>query len=213
MKNWLIVGASALVLWAGVVSAAMANERPVARVVSLTGSAQLDDLESATRGTALHEGSVVETGPDSRLRMRFNGGSLLTLGENTRFEISRYEPATDSSEQVAYFRVLSGVILAIADGVTPGSDSYVIETPAATIGIRGTIVWGGYFIPGQADYVLLEGGPVTVSNASGEVLLTDVGQGTTVLVDDAGRDETAPYDPVFWDGTKVFDAVTTIAFP
>lgn len=212
MKKGLILSVGTLMVWASVVGVAIANERPIARVVSLTGNAELDDRESASRGTALFEGSVVETGPDSRLRMRFNGGSLLTLGENTRFEISRYEPATDSSEQVAYFRVLSGVILAIADGVTAGSDSYVIETPAASIGIRGTIVWGGYFIPGQADYVLLEGGPVSVSNASGEVLLTDVGAGTTVMVDDAGRDETAPGDPVAWDGEKLFQAITTIAF-
>ncbi|WLD58002.1 FecR family protein [Salinispirillum sp. LH 10-3-1] len=213
MKNWLIVSAGTLLLSAGLVGVVSANERPVARVVSLTGTAQLDDSAAATRGTALHEGSIVETGADSRLRMRFNGGSLLTLGENTRFEISRYEPATDTTEQTAYFRVLSGVILAIADGVTPGTDAYVIETPAASIGIRGTIVWGGYFIPGQADYILLEGGPVTITNTSGEVLLTEIGQGTTVLVDDDGRDQTAPYEPEFWDGAKLFEAVTTIAFP
>ena len=213
MKNWLIVSAGTLLLSAGLVGVVSANERPVARVVSLTGTAQLDDNAAATRGTALHEGSIVETGADSRLRMRFNGGSLLTLGENTRFEISRYEPATDTTEQTAYFRVLSGVILAIADGVTPGTDAYVIETPAASIGIRGTIVWGGYFIPGQADYILLEGGPVTITNTSGEVLLTEIGQGTTVLVDDDGRDQTAPYEPEFWDGAKLFEAVTTIAFP
>lgn len=213
MTKWLIVSISALLMSVAWVGLASANERPVARVVSITGTAQLDDSAAVVRGSALQEGSIIETGAESRLRMRFNGGSLLTLGENTRFEISRYEPATETTEQTAYFRVLSGVILAIADGVTPGTDAYVIETPAASIGIRGTIVWGGYFIPGQADYILLEGGPVTITNASGEVLLTEVGQGSTVLVDDDGRDQTAPYEPEFWDGAKLFEAVTTIAFP
>lgn len=207
-----ILAASTLLLWLGSIGA-VAQERPAARVVSLAGDALLDDRIAVSRGTALFQGNSVLTGEEARLRMRFNGGSLLTLGENTRFEVTRFEPATDNTEQTAYFRLLSGVILAIADGITPGSEAFVIETPAASIGIRGTIVWGGYFIPGQADYILLEGGPVTITNAAGEVTLTEPGQGTTILVDDDGQPLTPPYEPVFWAGEKLFEAVTTIALP
>lgn len=190
-----------------------ASETPPARVVSVTGSAFVDDASPIGRGTALHVGQIIETGPNSRVRMRFVGGSLLTLGENTRFELTQYEPATNNAPQQAYFRVLEGVILAIAEGITPGTDSFVIETKAATMGIRGTIAWGGYFIPGQADFVLLEGGPVVISNAFGTTELRDPGQGTTVLVDPTGEGQTAPYDPEFWSAEKAFDAITTIAVP
>lgn len=210
LVHWTLV--LLLTLSGPVLAQTPASSTPPARVISVSGTAVVDGT-SITRGTALQVGQIIETGPASRVRMRFVGGSLLTLGENTTFELTEYEPATNNEPQQAYFRVLEGVILAVAEGITPGTDSFVIETQAATMGIRGTIVWGGYFIPGQADYVLLEGGPVVIANEFGTIELREPGQGTTVLVDPAGVGETAPYDPTFWSAEKAFDAITTIAIP
>ncbi|TGG93225.1 hypothetical protein E4656_09190 [Natronospirillum operosum] len=185
----------------------------IARVVSLQGAAQLNSDATVQRGTALRVGDSIVTAPEARARLRFIGGSLLTLGADTELEIARYEPATQTAEQQAHFRVLRGVFLAVAEGVSSADSAYLIETPAATMGIRGTIVWGGYFIPGQADYVLFGGGPVEVFNEQGTVLLTEGGQGTTVRVDADGRPLAEPDAPGFWTPAKVFEATTTIAAP
>lgn len=189
----------------------------IARVISLQGDATLNATGAATgesirRGTALRQGDRVATGKDARLRVRFVGGSLLTLGGDTQLEVTRYEPATADQPQQAYFKLLDGVILAVADGVTHGEGDYTIETTAGSIGIRGTIVWGGYFIPGQADFVLFEGGPVDISNELGSVTLTEPGQGTSILVDDNQEGLAPPLPPEYWSAAKAFNATTTIAY-
>ncbi|MCH8551460.1 MAG: FecR family protein [Natronospirillum sp.] len=185
----------------------------IARVVSLQGSAQVSDGSTVQRGTALRAGDRIETGAESRARLRFIGGSMLTLGEQTELEITRYEPAQGGDPQQAHFRVLQGVFLAVAEGVTSADSEFRIETPAATMGIRGTIVWGGYFLPDQADYILLGGGPVEISNDLGSVLLTEAGQGTTVSVDQDGLATNSPDEPEAWTPSKLWEAVTTISLP
>ena len=192
---------------------AWAQDDVIARVVAVQGEATLmTDSSTITRGSALREGDQVNTGPDTRVRMRFIGGSLLTLGENAEFEIASYRPATDTEPQDAHFRLLSGVILAVAEGATPDAQDYRIETSAATMGIRGTIIWGDYFIEDQADFILFGGGPVDVVNDQGTVTLTEPGQGTTVFVDEEGRAVQSPEIPEFWIPGKVFEAQTTISF-
>lgn len=190
-----------------------AADEVIARVVSLQGEAIVGVSQPVQRGTALREGDRISTEEEARVRLRFIGGSLLTLGAETELEITRYQPANGDSNQQAYFRVLRGVFLAVAEGVSSEDSEYRIETPAATMGIRGTMVWGGYFIPGQADYVLLGGGPVEIANEQGTVLLTDGGQGTTVRVDAEGLPLQEPDAPSVWTADKVFEAVTTIALP
>ncbi len=184
----------------------------IARVVAIQGEASLPDGTAVQRGTALREGTRILADDAARVRIRFIGGSLVTLGAGADFEVVRYQPADQDRAQQAYFRLLEGAVLAVAEGITAGESEYTIETTAGSMGIRGTIVWGGYFIPGQADYVLFKDGPVALSNDFGEVLLTEPGQGTSVPIDDTGRALERPYDPVFWTPEKVFEATTTIAF-
>ncbi|MEX1056685.1 MAG: FecR domain-containing protein [Natronospirillum sp.] len=199
-----------LSLWSG--AAWASSHDVVARVVAVQGDAVLNAGASLSRGSALRQGDLVSTGADARLRLRFLGGSLLTLGGETQLEVTRYEPATEDQAQQAYFRLLDGVMLAVADGVTQGESDYIIETTAGTMGIRGTIVWGGYFVPGQADFVLFEGGPVEITNDLGSVTLTTPGQGTSIPIDDDQRGLQAPFEPALWSPAKVFNASTTIAF-
>lgn len=210
--NVSLRGALLLALVLGVVSQAQADE-VVGRVISVQGEAEIRNDESVQRGTAIHEGDTINTGSDTRVRMRFVGGSVITLGADTQFEVATYQPASEQQPQQARFRLLDGVVLAFAEGVSGTSDEdYIIETQAASMGIRGTIVWGGYFVADQADFVLFKGGPVDIFNDLGSVTLTEPGQGTTVLVDDDGVGIDAPFLPEFWTPEKAFEATTTIAF-
>lgn len=185
----------------------------VGRVIAISGDAELHQGDAVQRGTALREGDTLTTGEDARVRMRFVGGSVITVGADSRFEVATYRPARDEQPQQARFRLLDGVVLAFAEGVAGHEDEeYVIETQAASMGIRGTIVWGGYFIAEQADFVLFKGGPVDITNDIGSVTLTEPGQGTTVPVDADGVGVDGPFEPEFWTPAKAFEATTTIAF-
>jgi hypothetical protein len=81
-----------------------------------------------------------------------------------------------------------------------------VTTPVATIGIRGTDFWGGP-IDEQALGVFLIEGAVSVSNAAGEAILDQPGQGTNI-----GAPGAAPGPVTIWPQDKVDRAFATVTF-
>jgi hypothetical protein len=87
----------------------------------------------------------------------------------------------------------------------PRKQEWILNTPVATIGVRGTDFWGGP-IDGALDVMVLSGA-VEVMNDAGQVMLKP-SQGTVV------RDQvTAPSAPVIWGDAKVQRALSMVAFP
>jgi hypothetical protein len=101
---------------------------------------------------------------------------------------------------VGAFRFLSGQVSKLV------SSDVSIATPVAIIGIRGTEFWGGP-IDNQVLGVFLIEGAVSVSNAGGEQILSQRGQGTHIAAPGA-----APRRITFWPPDKVARAVATVAF-
>jgi hypothetical protein len=81
-----------------------------------------------------------------------------------------------------------------------------VTTPAANLGIRGTEFWGGP-IDDQVLGVFLIDGVVSVSNAAGQQILNQPGQGTNIAA--AGA---APGAVTFWAQDKVARAIATVTF-
>jgi len=81
-----------------------------------------------------------------------------------------------------------------------------MTTPAASVGIRGTEFWGGP-LDNQALGVFLIEGAVRVSNAAGQQILSQPGQGTNIAAPGA-----APGLVTFWPSDKVNRAVATVTF-
>ncbi len=81
-----------------------------------------------------------------------------------------------------------------------------MTTPVAIIGIRGTEFWGGP-IDDQALGVFLIEGAVSVSNAAGEQILSQPGQGTNIATPGA-----VPGPVTFWPPDKVNRAIATVTF-
>ncbi|MEM7443978.1 MAG: FecR domain-containing protein [Pseudomonadota bacterium] len=87
---------------------------------------------------AIFFNEIVETGPESATRVTFLDDSSLSLGPSSEVVIDRfiYDPASNTGEFVlslteGAFRFASGDL---------DSESYTIETPVGTIGIRGTVI-------------------------------------------------------------------------
>lgn len=144
----------------------------------------------------------LSTGPDSRLQVALLDEGTLLLGADGELVLDDLIlPSEDESvlrlQVDGAFRLISGALHHAA-----GTE---IVTPVATIGIRGTDVWGGV-IDGAWSVFLVEG-EVTVTNAAGTVTLDTPGTGTSIPAAD-----TAPTEPVEWAEEKVQRAVATVSF-
>jgi hypothetical protein len=147
---------------------------------------------------------IVSTGDGARLEVTFIDDTKLTIGEKAKLTLDTYvfDPAADSGKikfgVAGALRFVSGRLTKLA------SADVSVTTPVATLGIRGTEFWGGP-IDDQALGVFLIQGVVSVSNAAGEQILRQPGQGTNIATPGA-----APVS--FWAQDKVDRAVATVTF-
>ncbi len=156
-------------------------------------------------GSEVLLGDVISTGSDARLQIDMSDGGELTLGENTIFVVLEYIASQNGGNAV--MRLLEGAFLATSGKIMETADAtFIIETQTATIGIRGTTVWGGP-LNHDLEVVLISGKGVYVETASGRVELNEAGQGTSVISAD-----TAPTAIKNWPKTKVARAVATVSF-
>ena len=91
------------------------------------------------KGTELNSGDRVVTN-DGRAQIRFADGAYVSLQPNTDFAIRefRYEGRTDGSER-GVFGLLKGAMRTVTGAIgRVNRAAYEIQTPTATIGIRGT---------------------------------------------------------------------------
>lgn len=133
------------------------------------------------------EGDAIRTRKDARLIIQFADSSSLTLGENARITLDgfvynasvRDKPSESQtiSIMIGVFRFISGAIAKAEPQRT------ILNTPVATIGIRGTQFLGGELTvgmpPGQQHYGFqIESGAIEVRSAGGTGLLDEPGEGT-----------------------------------
>jgi len=155
---------------------------------------------------SVYRNEVVSTGAAARLEVTFIDRTQLTLGEKAQLTLDTYVfnptagQGTIKFGAVGAFRFLSGQLSKLA------SADVTVTTPIANIGIRGTEFWGGP-IDGQPLGVFLIDGAVSVSNAAGEQILSQPGQGTNIATPGA-----APGPVTFWPPDKVNRAVATVTF-
>ena len=149
---------------------------------------------------------TVSTGEAARLEVTFIDDTRLTIGEKAKLTLDTYvfDPAAGSG--TIKFGV-AGALRFVSGKVTKLASSDVsVTTAVATLGIRGTEFWGGP-IDDQALGVFLIEGAVSVSNAAGEQILRQPGQGTNIATPGS-----APGPVTIWPQDKVNRAVATVTF-
>ncbi len=165
-------------------------------------------------GHALHLGDRIVTGADARLEARLQDGTVFTLGENAEFTVQQVRGVTPDDDGSA-FELLKGVFRAVTAQTDSGqpqqSSSWRVKTPVATIGIRGTELWGGFNLlntgSNTLDVVMLQGKGVYVESNGRRVELNRAGYGTTVESADA-----APAPSKAWAEKKLQAALQTVAW-
>lgn len=124
-------------LWAMPLAAA----EPAGRVISLVGTVRAADAEGDTRtlarGDAVHAGDTLTLGSRAHTQIRMRDDALIELEAGARFAIPVYSESADGG--TAIMRLLRGAMRTISGAIGDGTgETYQVDTPVATIGIRGT---------------------------------------------------------------------------
>jgi len=207
MLHRLIVLAMTLLFgFAGGQAAAQEAIGTVSRIQGEASGTRDGAARALGLNSSLFRNDVVSTGEAARLEVTFIDNTRLTLGEKAKLTLDTYvfDPAAGSGTikfgVIGALRFLSGQVQKLP------SSEVSVTTPVATLGIRGTEFWGGP-IDNQALGVFLIEGAVSVSNAAGEQILSQPGQGTNIATPGS-----APGPVTFWPADKVNRAVATVTF-
>ena len=181
----------------------------VGKIITIEGDATIQHPSEDTAiklysDMNVHMDDTIETMENARLVVLFNDNSEITLGEDAKLTIDQYvfDPLT-AENNTATFDILDGAFLLKSGFITKTENPDVtIHTNHASIGIRGTIVWGG---PVKDKYgVLLQDGLVEVVNSAGK---TDLTPGLGTFVQTA---QSKPTEAKSWSEETVDEAVSKV---
>ena len=123
---------------------------PIGKVVSAKGSvtvqhvnavvvqANLGDGTATTKvGDLVYKGDVVSTGADGAVGITFSDGTAFNLSSNARMELNEFVYNPKGKDNSTFFSLSKGTFTFIAGKVAKTGDMK-IDTPVATMGIRGT---------------------------------------------------------------------------
>lgn len=161
------------------------QRQSVATAVAVRGQVVVRSGKGDERKLAVKEklylDDTIKTGARGRLQILFDDNTIYSLGSNTELKLKGFawDPqkkegklATEVKDGV--FRVMGGLIS------KTNPQKFTAETPVATIGIRGSMYTSSY-TPAAGLSVIFEGGKgITVSNATGMVVISEPGFGSQV---------------------------------
>lgn len=145
------------------------------------------------QGFELEQGDRISTASGSRVKIRFNDGTALNLGENTEISIDEYIFTPDTPEQCTLtFRFMRGMGRMITGAITRiRPESLNVRTQMATIGMRGCDVAVSTMAHRVDVYVvdLPRDHAVEIGSTSDGRALYDMQTGEELIVPEYRRDQ------------------------
>lgn len=175
--------------------------KPVAKFESLSGHVQYKGKDGkwmpAKLGQGLLAETVVETGPRGKAVLIFPNGSELTLNSLTQVTLDTYSIGKFGTQTVMSLRT-GRVVAKIAKYKNANELNYfIVRTPTAVAGVRGTIKEVAYSPDKGSEIKLLESGAEVVNAAHQKSTVPEggkskVSEGATLTADKvATREATA----------------------
>ncbi len=113
----------------------------IGQVQTLQGSATVVRANGVTEtlniGDPVFQGDVVITGPGAKLGIGFIDGTVFNLSDNARMVLNSLIFDPDGSNNSMLFSLVAGTFVFATGQIAPTGDMK-INTPVATMGIRGT---------------------------------------------------------------------------
>ena len=134
----------------------------------------------ASKGAAIFSGDVIKTDASANIGIKFVDDTSFSLGESGRMVIDEmiYDPSNNSNSSSS-LTVVKGVFSFVSGQVAKaGDDAMMVNTPVASIGIRGTTVAGKAAAEGSSNSITLlpdaDGGvgQIAVSNSAGTQIMS-----------------------------------------
>lgn len=165
-KTLLLAFVSACYPLAGLAAVAGKVEFSIGNAVAISADGRSRPL---AKGEEISTGDTIQTG-DGRAQVRFTDGGYISLTPNTEFKVNdyNYSGKADGTEK-GFFGLVKGGLRAITGAIGHvNKKTYLVNTPVATIGIRGT-----EFLASMDDKLTVKvgDGAVYISNDSGDLVL------------------------------------------
>ncbi len=149
---------------------------PIGKVVTLTGSVTIEHPGAAVvqaslggrtkAGDPVYLGDVVQTGADGKVGVTFTDGTAFNLSSNARMVLNEFVYDPNSKSNSTFFSLTKGTFTFVAGKVAKTGDMK-IDTPVATMGIRGTTPRVEISEDGTVKFAtLLEEGKDKISNGA-----------------------------------------------
>jgi hypothetical protein len=123
---------------------------PIGKVVTAAGSVSIEHVSavvvqaslggqsgSAKVGDSVYLGDVVSTGSDGRVGISFTDGTAFDLSPNARMVMNEFVYDPNSKSNSSLLSLTKGTFTFVAGKIAKSGDMKV-NTPVATMGIRGT---------------------------------------------------------------------------
>jgi hypothetical protein len=124
----------------------------------VTGIIDLEERD-LKKGFRVFRNELVRTGPESQAELRLDDNTKLALGPDAELRLDEFAVSGGSDAKSIAVRLLKGTLRFLTG--RNSSEVYKIETPSATIGVRGT-VFDLYIGPNGDTFVLLHQGEVEI---------------------------------------------------
>jgi hypothetical protein len=130
-------------------SANEGESKAIGKVVTAQGSITIEHTTAvivqvaagsngqAKVGDFVYRGDVVQTGADSAVGIVFLDGSAFNLASNARITLNEFVYAPNRTTNSTFFSLSKGTLTFVA-GKVAKTGNMKIDTPVATMGIRGT---------------------------------------------------------------------------
>jgi hypothetical protein len=124
--------------------------KPIGKVAIVTGSVKIERTAAVallaslppsggnvSSGDAVYIGDTIQTGPDGKAGITFNDGTAFNLSSNARMVLDEFVYDPNGKSNATVFNLTKGTFTLVA-GQVAKTGSMRVETPVATMGIRGT---------------------------------------------------------------------------
>jgi hypothetical protein len=176
----------------------------VSRVQGLVTLGEKPGARNVSAGDQVQTGDVVATAPGARVLIILVDGTEVTLSGDTRFAVSELDAASGKGRfdmTGGAFRMVTGLLEKSV------SRDFTVNTPLATLGIRGTDFWAGYLEKDGFYVYLASGHGVVVENQAGREVMNRPGDGIAVF-----SRTVAPTTPRPWGRENIRRAMKTVSF-
>ena len=124
--------------------------KPIGKVIVATGSVTIEHVNAVVLqanlgagaavtkvGDAVYQGDIVQTGADGKVGITFTDGTAFNVSTNARMVLNEFVYDPNSKSNSTLISLTKGTFTFVAGQVAKTGDMKV-ETPVATMGIRGT---------------------------------------------------------------------------